>query len=64
MRTQPAVLKPQSGFSRLLSGSTETDGKSAELVPRIRDSLLLSPETRRQVAKSAPTKVLGEPLSD
>jgi hypothetical protein len=114
MRTQRAVLKPQSGFSRPLSGSTETDGKSAELVPvavvvlvrvvalacalaveetdstraedstcvcvaaplpgcqaavalerpRIRDSLLPSPETRRQVAIRRSTKVLGEPLPD
>jgi hypothetical protein len=33
IRIQLAVLKPQSGLSRPLSGSTETDGKSVELVP-------------------------------
>jgi hypothetical protein len=33
IRIQPAVLKPQSGLSSPLSGSTEKDGKSVELVP-------------------------------
>jgi hypothetical protein len=33
IRIQLAVLKPQSDLSRPLSGSTETDGKSVELVP-------------------------------